>query len=644
MKRLLVCMRCMLCGLLFLAGAGCSETDEDLSGPGFSVSELLFDSGSSMRSFEIRAIGEWSLAVPEWGTCSPQQGTGNTTVSITVKPNTGAKREGTVTVTADGGEFSIAIVQEGADFSMSLSKIEFDEAGTPVEVLISSKTPWTLDFGQVDWLTAVPAEGEAGETVVEFTPKPVTSRDPRIEALVKVVYGPSGSSYLIVEQTMPNEAPTAPMPLSPAEGAADVPVNALFSWQEATDPDGDRLAYEVQVSFDGGATWPFVTATSATETQLDQLLHKKRSCQWRVKVTDPFGGEVVSAPVSFRTGERGGLLDGEVYEWQHESAGAPHPVHLVFTGDGFIPADWAEGGAFEQMLEKTVEAIFAVEPYRSYRNYFRISVVGAHSKERGATVQQDMGYLGPGAQKRNTKFSTTLAGGGDTFVDGNDNLVWTYAKKVPGIDDVEINNTSVFILINVDAYAGTCHAYSKGRSACYCPLGTMSMNGRPVYEAIIVHEGAGHGFGCLQDEYRYYNEPIDSYSRMVYERFRQDNPLSSWNVSLTGDRELVHWNHYFTRPGYEAVGMYEGAMLFTLGVWRPEVISCMEDNRPYFNAPSREVIVRRICKIAGIEFDLEAFVERDLVRSDPTTRARAASRVPELVLPPLAPPVLIVED
>ena len=39
----------------------------------------------------------------------------------------------------------------------------------------------------------------------------------------------------------------------------------------------------------------------------------------------------------------------------------------------------------------------------------------------------------------------------------------------------------------------------------------------------------------------------------------------------------MHWAHYFNRSGYEAVDMYEGGYLYTRGVWRPEVISCMHD-------------------------------------------------------------------
>ena len=90
--------------------------------------------------------------------------------------------------------------------------------------------------------------------------------------------------------------------------------------------------------------------------------------------------------------------------------------------------------------------------------------------------------------------------------------------------------------------------------------------------------------------------------------------------------------------GYESVSLYEGGCLYAQGVWRPEYISCMEDNRSYYNAPSREAIVRRICKASGTPFSMSSFTANDKVRSD-NTRA-AGTRAPELFVP-LAPPILI---
>ena len=41
---------------------------------------------------------------------------------------------------------------------------------------------------------------------------------------------------------------------------------------------------------------------------------------------------------------------------------------------------------------------------------------------------------------------------------------------------------------------------------------------------------------------------------------------------------------------------------------------CMFDNTPYFNAPSREQIVKHIMDIAGVEYRFEDFIEQDKLR------------------------------
>lgn len=496
-----------------------------------------------------------------------------------------------------------------------------------------------------DWVVCEPLSGN-GEATVMATVDANLEFDRSGEIVLSCASGQASLPVMqegVKGKPRPNKAPTVPVPLSPASGDSDVPVNTPFRWEGSTDADGDEIEYHLELSFDGGETWEDAV-TSGTEMTWGPMLQKNCDCLWRVRAVDGFGGNVVSDAVPFRTGVRGGWLDGEVYELQHEAVDTPNPVYLVFTGDGFTSEDWTEDGKFMKDVSKAIEAIFEVEPYKSYRDYFRIVMVAAHSEERGTTVLEDMGYLGPKKQKKKTVFGATLEGGGSTFVDGNDDKVWQYAMQVPGIDGDDRKNTSVFVLVNADAYAGTCHAFSSGFSASYCPLGTMQMNGRPAYKAIIVHEGAGHGFGCLQDEYRYYDGFIDENSIYTYNVFVKNNPLSSWNVSLTDDPEEVHWNHYFDRPGYEAVGMYEGAMLYTRGVWRPEQVSCMEDNRPYFNAPSREAIVRRIFHIAGLEFDLEDFIARDVVRKDPTGISAMRVHAPEMIFPPLAPPVYIEDE
>ena len=66
--------------------------------------------------------------------------------------------------------------------------------------------------------------------------------------------------------------------------------------------------------------------------------------------------------------------------------GNPKTVfNLIFLGDGFITDDLiAETGVFDKAVEEAYEALFAVEPYKTYKEYFNVWSVACESKERGS--------------------------------------------------------------------------------------------------------------------------------------------------------------------------------------------------------------------------------------------------------------------
>lgn len=625
MKKNFLFLKVTLLALLFIGQAACSSDD----GPSLNVStsELEFPVAARSLTVSVSANCAWSATGPEWITCSPASGEGSATLTVSAKENTGVERTGTVRIAGDGVSQTISVKQEGVDFSISQYTFEFDGDCTPITATIASKFDWEIEVPeQASWLNIKPLRGSAGETPVTLTPAPFTDRTPRTTQLLTVRYS-NTFSMVTVSQEMPNEAPAAPVLVSPADGSTEVKINAEFQWQEAVDPDGDQLTYTLMVSADGGTTWDSVQ-TEATTGRASTMLQKSTTYIWKVQASDPFGGRSESATATFSTGAGGAYADGEITRWQTETAGAPMPVQLVIMGDGYVEDDYVEGGTFDQDAQTAIDAFFSVEPYPTYRNYFRISTLAVYSQERGATVLNDMS--GCKAQKRNTAFSATLEGGNSTGTSCDYDKVLAYAKKVPGVTDEVLANTTVILMINLDVYAGTCLMYMSGPSVSMCPTGRNS------FRNVVSHEAGGHGFGRLLDEYRYYNQklPADRVNQINY--WRTTDPYYGNNISLTGDRNAVHWKDYFTRTGYEAVGLYEGACLYNMGAWRPERISCMEDNRSYYNAPSREAIVRRICKASGTTFSMDSFLANDKVKSDNS----AGTRAPEFFVP-LAPPILI---
>jgi hypothetical protein len=59
------------------------------------------------------------------------------------------------------------------------------------------------------------------------------------------------------------------------------------------------------------------------------------------------------------------------------------------------------------------------------------------------------------------------------------------------------------------------------------------------------------------------------------------------------------------------VDVYEGAFFHSRGVFRSEPTSCMHNNIPYYNAISREAMVKRIKQYAGETYSFEEFKAND---------------------------------
>lgn len=616
----------ILLSILLLAGVlSCSKENASLT---VSEQQLNFSAAGQKLSVTISVGGEWSASPDcDWIVCSPSSGSGNGQLSITARRNDGIPRSGKVTVEGHGGPRTITVNQDGVDFLASSYSVDFDEKGTPVTITISSKFDWEFDKASIpSWCTVSPDKGSAGTVDVVLTPAPFTDRTPRSKQFITLNYGTT-FTMISIRQAMPNQAPEAPALLIPDNDATGVKISSVFSWTASFDPDGDEVTYSLMLSVDGGLDWA-TYESSSTSCKPSDLLSRETNYLWKVRVRDGFGGEAFSETRAFRTSDGGAYADGDIVRYQTESAGAPKPVHLIIMGDGYTKDDYSEGGKFDRDVDAAVEAFFTPEPFASYRNHFRITTIAVYSQESGATVLKDM--EGCPANNRNTAFAATLEGGNSTAVSCDLDKAYSYALKVPGISNQDLQNTTILMMVNINAYAGTCWMERTGRSVSVCPAGQ-------TFGKIVSHECGGHGFGRLLDEYRYYNEAVPASSVDMVNDWRTIDPYYGYNISFTNDASQAHWGHFIGRSGYDAVGFYEGGLLYGKGVWRPEYISCMEDNRQYYNAPSREAIVRRIYKAAGKTFNLNDFYTKDIVKSD-NTGARTNS-VETFI--PLAPPVMM---
>lgn len=320
--------------------------------------------------------------------------------------------------------------------------------------------------------------------------------------------------------------------------------------------------------------------------------------------------------------------DGQVTRIHSATVGKG--IDVVFVGDAFADKDQ---DLFNKYVKLGKEAFFTEEPFRSTKNRFNIYRIGSVSKN--GIITQEGG---------DTKFSAQFGQG--TYVGGDNNLVNSFVKA--SIPSVDLTKTIIFVIINKAKYAGTCHMFSNNQAVCYVPL----CRNENEYAQTLRHEGCGHGFGKLADEYFY-----DSMGRIPDDEVSE---LKKWkgfaygfheNVDLTSDPNTILWSKFISDSRYSGkVGVYEGGYTYPYGVYRPTDNSIMRYNTGGFNAPSREAIYKKIMKFSEGDawtYDYETFVVFDAPARSAEAVTRAAAQcaaVDKANFIPLAPPVMVMVD
>ena len=292
-------------------------------------------------------------------------------------------------------------------------------------------------------------------------------------------------------------------------------------------------------------------------------------------------------------------------EWltlQKATRGNTGGINVVIIGDGFNAKDIAEGDCLPA-LKEAAQYLITIEPYKTYSKYFNIYIGFAMSNESGIGTVNTIRY---------NRFGTTFTSGVGLRADYDE--IFSYALNAPTVNQNNLNQTLIIIVPNTTEYGGITQMWEDGSAIAFCPRSTDAY----PYDSrgVLQHEAGGHAFGKLGDEYIYHNAFIDACHCMCCSHVGAINQAKSlgWydNLSLTGKMHEVPWSHLIFDSRYSnLVDIYEGGFMHSRGVFRSEQNSCMNNNVPYFNAISRESIVRRIKKYAGETFSFEEFVAND---------------------------------
>lgn len=275
--------------------------------------------------------------------------------------------------------------------------------------------------------------------------------------------------------------------------------------------------------------------------------------------------------------------DGEVKQLRKATVG--QGIDLVFIGEGFVDNQMEDGGTYDQKIQAAVDQFFSEEPYNSLRERFNVWQVKAVSKN--------------GAYGSNMVHA----------IDGDDAKAFEYAKKALGDDAKRM-------MVNVIYGYPMPWAARSYTSLYYADSSYVAYNydiGR-----VINHEGGGHGFAFLADEYvESGNEEaeFDEDSRNHLDHLWNTYGYGA-NVDWRSNPAEVKWSRFISDERYvgENVGVYEGAHLVGKGCYRPTENSMMRYADCGFNAPSREAIYKRVMQLSEGDswtYDYESFVTFD---------------------------------
>lgn len=334
--------------------------------------------------------------------------------------------------------------------------------------------------------------------------------------------------------------------------------------------------------------------------------------------------------------------DGEYVQLQ--AADVDNGINIVFMGDGFSDRQIADG-TYEDVMNMGYEAFFSEEPFYSFKKYFNVYYVIAVSDKEGCSESA------VSSSPNNTIFKTYFGDG--TTVGGDDNVVKTYTKKIPALENIDDRHLTSIVMLNSTKYAGTCYMYyssvcqnGEGYSVSYFPIGSS-------YEAlrrVLTHEANGHGFGKLADEYDSGGNSFCTLSNLK----NSYNPMG-WhlNIDNVSEPSQTIWSEFYNIDYYrynEGVGSYAGAYTWPADndpiFYRPTNTSIMRYNTGGFNAPSRKAIYVRMHKMVyGADWTWEdykdEFLDWDSNRVKTSYSSTAARSVSGEDFVPLASPVII---
>ena len=370
-------------------------------------------------------------------------------------------------------------------------------------------------------------------------------------------------------------------------------------------------------------------------------LRSSKTIQFRRSVITDFG--TIALGDEF-TGAKPVSMEPELY--RRATAGTK-PVTVAVVPEGFQEHELPQ---YDRLARSAIDKLLDTEPYRSYADRFNVYILKVASAQSGASVTDGNGNV---IQPVNSYFGVRW--GADSYGDmrADDNTVFNFVSAncldiVSGIHS--INEVPIVMIINDSRYAGRAWCWNTGRSYCMIPFtysggnicwiypkdtpsSEMDPSGgchetTPEEYAVVgryspgdwrntvVHE-FGHSFARLMDEY--WSDPTTANATQI--RQQQTWPVP-FGLNISANYANPPWQEFLDRrealmaqdERYGRIGTFQGGATYMYGAWRSERVSGMMDNRQYFSAWDRYLIVKRIMTLSGdlASFSFDSWLAKDV--------------------------------
>lgn len=248
--------------------------------------------------------------------------------------------------------------------------------------------------------------------------------------------------------------------------------------------------------------------------------------------------------------------------------------NLIIMGDGYTESELP---AFAKDVDRHLNVMWSIEPFKTYRNYINVYRVDIVSGESG--ISCDPALTSP---RRTTPLSMGFWGqcnpnSVQRLITMSNSAATRYANMVTGTAS---GNRQILALGNSTTYGGAGGSYATA-------------SGSNAMSALISPHELGHSLGGLQDEYDYYQRGVPGGA------YTGPEPSSAHHTLLTEQQMSEQRKKWWRWLGDDSqsggpIARYEGGLYSTTGVWRPSKHSIMKTLGYYFDQVSREVMVARI--------------------------------------------------